>query len=324
MQNNVTPEISIIVPVYNVEKYINRCLKTIQNQTFTDFEVLIINDGTKDNSAAIAQKFCDTDKRFFLYHKTNGGLSDSRNYGLEKAKGNYVVFIDSDDYLDKNYLKVLHDECINNDADMSYCRFNYSIFNLVNMKMPISAKKEVLKKRDALNILIRDNFLHSYAWNKMYKRSLFTENKITYPSIYFEDIATSGRLLFHANKLAVSDKYLYYYLKRTNSIMSTMNAKKINDYLLSILIIRNYIEYNGAYDDYSYSLKSFARKAHFVNIYSIIRQHLIKLDFRKIRYNFRMNTKAYHYIISDNYKPVDGIPELPYKLVQPGWGKHKK
>ena len=319
------PKVSVIVPIYNVEKYLNKCLKTIKSQTFKDFEVLLINDGTKDNSAVTAQKYCDTDKRSKPYNKENAGLSDSRNYGLKLAKGEYIVFIDADDYIHKDYLYVLYHECVDNGADMSYCRFKYSYFNTgITFPMFISAKEEVMKAPDALNILIRDNFLHSYAWNKMYKKSLFDDNNITYPDMYFEDVATSGRLLFHANKIAVSDRYLYYYLKRFGSIMSTMNAKKINDFLRSALFIRNYVQLKGHYDEYKDSIYKFARKVHLVNIYSIIRQHLVHFDFRKMGYNFKMNKAAFNYIISDDYVPTEDFPDIPYKLVQPGWKKDKK
>ncbi len=322
---NDTPKISVIVPIYNVEKYIRRCLETIQAQTFTDFEALLIDDDSPDGSAKIAEEFCMKDERFKYFHKENGGLSDARNYGLERARGEYISFIDSDDYIHKDFLKIMYNECVDNDADMSYCRFKYSYFNTgITLAMPFSAKKEVMKKEDALNILIKDNYLHSYAWNKLYKAKLFSENKISYPDMYFEDIATSGRLLYNSNKIAISNKYLYYYAKRFGSIMSTMNAEKLNDYWLSVLIVRNYIQYVGEYEKYKVSVNSFARKAHLLNMYSIVRQHLIHLDFRKMKHNFNINRDIYRYIISEEYEATGGIPELPYKLLQPGWKNKEK
>ena len=318
------PKISVIVPIYNVEKYIDKCLKTIQYQTFTDFEVLLINDETPDKSMEIAKKYCDSDERFKIFNKKNGGLSDARNYGIAHAKGEYIVFIDSDDYLHKDYLYVLYHECVDNDADMSYCRFKYSYFNTgITCPMPINAGKEVMKTRDALNILIRDNYLRSYAWNKMYKRSLFTDNHITYPIMYFEDIATSGRVLYHANKIAISDRYLYYYVKRFGSIMSTMDARKINDYIRSVLIVRNHIQQQGLYEYYQKSIFSFATKMRLVNIYSIIRQHVIHFDFRKMGYNLKTNRLLFEYITSDDYQSINDFPEIPYKIHQPGRQKKK-
>lgn len=319
------PKISVIVPIYGVEKFIDKCLKSIQEQSFEDFEVLLINDETPDNSMEIARKYADSDSRFSIYNKKNGGLSDTRNYGIERAKGEYITFIDSDDYLHKDFLKVLYSECVENDADMSYCRFKYSFFNTgITFPMPFNAGKEVMKTRDALNILIRDNYLHSYAWNKLYKRRLFTDNNITYPKMYFEDIATSGRVLYNANKIAISDKYLYYYVKRFGSIMSTMDAEKINDYIRSVLIVRNYIQEQGLYDDYRKSIYSFASKMRFVNIYSILRQHVLHFDFKNMAKNLKTNKLLFEYITDDDYKSIKDFPDIPYRIIQPGRKKGEK
>ena len=319
------PKISAIVPMYKVEKFLDRCLKSIQKQTFEDFEVLMINDGSPDGSPQIAAKYEEADKRFRLYNKKNGGLSDARNYGIEKAAGEYLVFIDSDDYITEDYLDVLYHECVDNDADMSYCRYKYVLFDTgIMFPVFISAAKEVMKTRDALNILIRDTYLQSFAWNKMYKRSLFIDNNIRYPDMYFEDIATSGRVLYHANKIAITDKYLYYDVKRFGSIMSTMNAKQINDYMRSVLIVRNHVQEAGLYQDYRSSVRRMSRKMCILNVYSITRQHLLHLDFRKWIYNLRINHSAYKYVTSDKYISMDGIPDIPFKIHQPGWEKKKR
>lgn len=317
MQN---PKVSVIVPIYNVEKYLDRCLRSIQEQSFEDYEVLMINDGSPDNSAAIAQDYENKDKRFKLFTKPNGGLSDARNYGIERATGDFIAFIDSDDYIHKDYLYTMYHECVDNDADMSYCRYKYELFDS-GIKIPIivSAAKEVMKTRDALNILIRDNYLQSYAWNKLYRRSLFIDNDIRYPKMYFEDIATSGRVLYHANKIAISDKYLYYYVRRAGSIMTTMDARKINDYMRSVLIVRNHIQEKGLYDEYKKSVRSMSKKMFLLNIYSIFRLHIITLDFRKLGYNLKVNRSAFKYLTSDQYiSNSELLPDIPYKIHQPG------
>ena len=320
-----TPKVSVIVPIYNVEKFIDKCLNTIQQQSFRDFEVLLINDETPDNSMEIAKKYADSDPRFRILNKKNGGLSDARNFGLRHAEGEFVVFIDSDDYIHRDYLDVLYHECADNGADMSCCRFMYSFFNIgLKLPWPVNAAKEVMKTRDALNILIRDNYLQSYAWNKMYRRTLFTENHIEYPTMYFEDIATSGRVLYHSNKLAISDRFLYYYVQRHGSIMATMDARKINDYMRSVLIVRNHIQMMGLYEDYKKSIYHFGMKMRIVNLYSILRQHILHLDFRKLGYNFRMNKNAFLYITSDDYKAEGEFPDIPYKIHQPGWRVNRK
>ncbi len=319
------PQVSVIIPMYNVEKYIRKCLTSVKNQTFTDFEVLMIDDGSPDNSGKIAAEFEKNDKRFTLYKKVNGGLGDARNFGLERAKGKYVVFIDSDDYIKKNYIEILYNECENNGADMACCRFYYTYFNTgICLPMVIAPKKCVLPKQKALKMLIRDNTIKNYAWNKMYRKSLFTENQIYYPNMFFEDIATTGRLMFHSKKVAITNKYLYCYQKRLGSIMSTMNAKKINDFLLSVFIMRNYIQKNGKYNEYKDSLNFLVSKIFIFNIYSVIRMHLLNIDFKNMKRNFRINRYLCNYLKSENYKPVDDTPSLPVTFIQPGKRKNKK
>ncbi len=322
---NTNPRISVIVPIYKVEKFLRRCLRSIQKQTFTDFEVLLINDDSPDGSAAIAEEFCKNDPRFVLYHKENGGLSDARNYGIDRVRGEYIAFVDSDDHIHKDFLKLMYEACEKNGADMSYCKFMYSYFNTgLKLPRPSGAKTGVMTREDALNDLIMDSKFQSYAWNKLYKASLFQDYNIRYPYMYFEDIATSCRLLHKANKLAVTSRHLYYYEKRFGSIVGTMNAEKIIDYWRSVLAERNYFQNAGEYDTFKSSIVRFAGKAHAINIYSIVRQHLLHFDFRKMKYNLDTNRDIYRYIISDEYQPVDHIPEIPYKLVQPGRKKKQK
>ena len=314
MQN---PKVSVIVPIYNVEKYIDKCLSTLKNQSFRDFEVLLINDETPDNSMQIAEKYASEDSRFLIFSKKNGGLSDARNYGIEHSRGEFIVFVDSDDYLHEDYLKTMYEDCINNNADMAYCRFKHTIDKTKIKIFSINPKKSVIERDKALDMIIRDNRMHSYAWNKMYRKTLFTDNNIRYPIMYFEDVATSARVLFHANKIAVTDKNLYYYVRRSGSIMSTMNSKKIEHLLLSILITRNYIQLHGEYDKYKKAVRAVALKMRLINIYSIIKQHIICGNFKGMKTNLRTNKKLYKYIISDDYVPVEGYPELPYNIIQP-------
>ena len=316
---NTAPKISVVVPIYKVEKFLERCLISIKEQTFTDFEVLIIDDGSPDKSPEIAEEFCKTDERFTVYHKENGGLSDARNYGIERAKGEYISFIDSDDHVNKNFLREMYELCVKHDADMSYCKYMYSYFNTgIKLPRPSKAKTGVMDRDEALSNLIKDTMFQSYAWNKLYKTSLFLDNDIRYPYMYFEDIATTARLLYKSNKLAITSKHLYYYEKRFGSIVGTMNAEKISDYWRSILSERNYFQFIGEYDRYKPAILKMAKRAHAINVYSIIRQHVLNFDFRKMKYNLDTNKDIYRYIISNEYVAVEGIPEVPYKLVQPG------
>ncbi len=306
--------------MYNVEKYIGRCLLSVQNQTFSDFEVLVIDDESADSSAEIVGEFQKKDERITLYIKKNGGPGKARNYGIERAKGEYIVFIDSDDTIADNYLEVLYHECVNNKAEIACCRFYDSYcHSKLKIPMPFAPRKGVMPKEKALDKIIRDTFMRNYVWNKMYRRSLFIDNDILYPDMtFFEDMATNSRLIFHCQKVAVSAKYLYYYKKRGGSIMTKLNAEKLNDYVLALLITRNYLQYRGAYEHYRRAIHSFARKIFLSNLFSIINMHLPVKDFNGMKRNFRINRELYRYLISDSYEACEAVmPELPVRLLPP-------
>lgn len=116
-------KISIIVPIYNVEKFLPRCVESLVNQTYGNIEILLIDDGTKDNSAIMCDEYAKKYNNVKAFHKKNGGLSDARNYGIEKATGKYIAFVDSDDFVNKDYCKILYNNLIKNDADISICDF---------------------------------------------------------------------------------------------------------------------------------------------------------------------------------------------------------
>ena len=117
-------KISVIVPIYNVEKWLSKCINSILAQNFKDFELILINDGSTDNSEKICYKFLDHDNRVKYFYKKNGGLSSARNLGIKKATGKYIVFIDSDDYVDKNYLQYLYESVSKNNSQVAICNFN--------------------------------------------------------------------------------------------------------------------------------------------------------------------------------------------------------
>ncbi len=312
------PAVSIIVPIYNVEKFIGRCLLSIKKQTFRDFEVLLINDGTPDGSMKIAQKFADADKRFKIFNKENGGISDARNYGIERATGEYLVFIDSDDFIDHDYIRMLYNECVINQADISCCRYKMFFSERFILPIPLGKKSCVQDMETTLDQLIRDNSMQSFAWNKMCKRSLYTDTGIRYPMMYFEDVATLSRIMFNAKKIAITDKYLYYYVRHFNSILSTMNSKKINDYIRSYYIIRDYLEKQGVFEKFRDSLKGISKRVEVINVYSVLREHIIARNFDECFKNLETNHRLFKILNSKNFNKADeGYPELPIRITQP-------
>lgn len=312
------PKVSVIIPIYNVEKYIGRCIESVKKQTFKNFEALLIDDGTPDNSISVAEKVIGNDKRFKIFHKKNGGLSDARNFGLARAKGDFIVLVDSDDYLDRDYIRILYNECVINNTEMSCCRYKMHFGDCFVIPVPVGKKQSVLDSKYALDMLIRDNQLQSFAWNKMYKKSLFSDNNIEYPVMYFEDVATTPRLMFNSKKVAVSDKYLYCYVRRFGSILSTMNSKKINDYIRSYYILRNYFENNNSFEQVRDAFKSVSCKVSLINVYSILREHIIANDFKDTAKNLSANFRLFRYLNSEHFQITDnGYPDLPELISQP-------
>lgn len=321
MINNSTPEISVIIPVYNVEPYIHKCLNSIKSQTFTDFEAIIVDDSSPDGSIKIALEFVESDPRFKIVTRENGGLSAARNTGLQHAVGKYVAFIDSDDFIAPTYLEKLYNACEKNNADMAYCNFIYYFYKSgLKKKQMFIVKDCVMERNEAITRIISDHGLHSYAWNKLYKRSIFCDNGIEYPTMYFEDVATSPKAVFYSNRLAVTGECLYYYVKRPGSILSTMNAKKINDLFLSVMIISNFLRKNDEYEKFKKPLLRVLHKFFLCNIYSIIRLHILAFSFKGIITNFKTNKKIMQYIKSCEWSVTDKIPALPYEIKSPTKG----
>ncbi len=212
---------SIIVPVYNVEKYIEKCLNSIYSQSYENFEVIIVNDGSPDNSVDIINKYVQKDSRFKLYNKKNGGLSDARNFGVKKAKGDYIIFVDSDDYINNKTLEMINNE-INKYKNLDIIRYELSIVNEKHQivkefkHFPFSNKNI----NEAFPILLKNNYLDPaplYAVNRKFminNNFKFSENR------FHEDFGLTLKMLISAKKISSIDFCGYYYVHRNNSIMN--------------------------------------------------------------------------------------------------------
>lgn len=220
--------VSVIVPVYQVEKYIERCIQSIQKQTYKNIEILLIDDGSKDNSGKICEEYAKLDKRVKVYHKKNGGLSDARNYGIEYAKGDYFAFIDSDDFITKDFIETLLRACLDKECEIAICGYKKTSDNSIqenkNKDVKIVTKKAALEQ-SCVNA--QEHIKYTVAWNKLYKRNLFDE--IRYPvGKLHEDEATTYKLLEKANGIVVLEKEMYGYFMSASSIMrSSYNEKRL-------------------------------------------------------------------------------------------------
>jgi glycosyltransferase involved in cell wall biosynthesis len=234
MKNNL---VSIIIPVYNIDKYLERCLKSVIDQTYSNLEIILVNDGSTDNSLDICHKYQKKDNRIIVIDKKNGGLSSARNIGLEVSKGKYVTFIDSDDWVSTKYIEILYGNIIKNDADISIVDF---------VKITTAKINDLESKANITNVCLSsaefalNHHLPVMACAKLYKLSLFNNLRFT-ENIVFEDEDIMYKLFYKSEKIVYSEYIGYFYFQRNQSITAITRNKnniiKSSDSL--ILIIEN-------------------------------------------------------------------------------------
>lgn len=215
--------ISIIVTVYNLEKYISDCLESIRKQTFTNFEVIIVNDGSTDNSEKKINKFISDDERFKLFNTENKGVSEARNMALELSSGEYIIFVDGDDMITEDCLST----CMSSIMDNDIIVFNYKKLDCTGIARNTRYKASSLKNRSIETLCIEAIELEPNPWGKFYKSSIFTN--IKYPKgLLYEDYAILYQL-FKGRKVNFIDDELYIYRLREGSIMRSFDRQRIDD-----------------------------------------------------------------------------------------------
>ena len=238
--NNSENLISIVVPIYNVEKYLHRCVDSLLNQTYGNYEIILVDDGSTDDSLEICDEYRLKDKRVQVIHQDNGGLSRARNSGIKIAKGEYIAFVDSDDWVSEYYLETLINTARNTGADIVECE----IMRTSGVENSISGHSAVYisySTVEALRLLIEDNVFHQYVWNKLYRRDLMAD-------LYFphgktnEDEFWTYRIFANAQKIVKTNSVLYYYFQRNDSIMGTTYSVKRLDALEAKIQRMEYIE----------------------------------------------------------------------------------
>lgn len=223
------PEISVIVPVYNVEKYLPYCIQSLLRQTYKNFEIILIDDGSTDKSSLLCDEYEKEYHNIYSLHKENGGLSDARNYGISFARGEYITFIDSDDYVNELYLELLIISIKQTKADFSVVGvkkvYDYSSNDSYN-------KNEILIRRleseKALECILYQQFHDVSAWGMLLPKSLVSKNIFPLGRL-FEDLFTTYKFYLSTNNVAFVYAPLYYYYQRSNSIMNKLSEKYIVD-----------------------------------------------------------------------------------------------
>ena len=220
--------ISIIIPVYNVEKYLRQCLESVVNQSHKDIEILVVDDGSTDRSGTICDEYTARDKRVRVFHTENHGLSAARNYALDRTHGDYIAFLDSDDWLEETAMQTFLTAARKTGADIVACRFYEEYVGKTVEPGGIDTDFTV-EGSDILRAMVLDHKLTEDVWNKFYKASFF--KRIRFPEgLIFEDKATTYKLLQNASVLAYIPACLIHYRNRANSLSNAHSMKSLIDY----------------------------------------------------------------------------------------------
>ncbi len=226
--------ITVIVPIYKVEKYIRKCIDSILGQTYANLEIFLVDDGSPDNCGIICDEYAQRDERIIVIHKENGGLSSARNVAIDVAKGQYIMFVDSDDWVEPNFCEKSLEIALKMKVDIVAFGFE-NVFldkkcDTKRVEKRFTKNARILDSSEAIrHLILRDDIILNFAWNKIYKRGLF--EGIRYPQgFYFEDNAVTYKLINKARIIYVSDAVLYNYVIRKDSISGIwFNHKSIMD-----------------------------------------------------------------------------------------------
>ena len=296
-------KISIIIPVYNVEKYLERCLDSVLNQSYKNLEIILINDGSTDNSLDICLKYAKKDNRIKLINQNNSGISEVRNKGLEAAKGEYIAFVDSDDVIDKDMFKTLYNNLLKYDSDISSC--NYKIFhNKINFDKEEYYNK-IFTKEESLKDIISNGVLTNFLWNKLFKKELF--NNIKFPkNMIYEDMYVMPKIIEKTTKIVYTNQILYGYFQRENSYVNSFDEDKNKNYFLVINNVYNDLKKYNFLDKELKNYKVFSIYSAFLQaaksnaLYSDFmkeKQKEYKKEFKYLNKKVKLKRKLLYYLL---------------------------
>ena len=309
------PKVSVLVPIYNVEKYLEKCINSLLSQTLEDIQIILVNDGSKDNSGTIAKKYAEKNKDKVIYvEKENGGLSDARNYGLKYATGDFVAFLDSDDYIEKNAYEEMYNKAIEENADYVECDFIWEYPN----KAKIDKQYKYQNKKEMLS------FVRVVAWNKLIKRSLIIEHNLEFPKgLRYEDVEFTYKLIPYINKFAYVDKPFIHYVQREGSIANVQNERTAEIFTVLDEVIEFYKK-NNIYEEYKEELEyNYARYLLCSSLKRMCkikdkktRKELLQKTWKKLNCNFPnwKKNRILNTVNIDKNKYMKTINKFTYKI----------
>ena len=232
--------VTIVVPVYKVEKYIDKCINSILNQTYKNLEIILVDDGSPDDCGKICDRYAKLDTRINVIHKENGGLSDARNAGIDAAKGKFISFIDSDDYIEPEYIEILYRAIKKDETDIAISSHKV-IYESGAILEKATGEENILTPKETLKRILYDEGIDLSAWAKLYKLELFKEVKFLKGRL-FEDAATTYKLIDKSKKISIISVSTYNYIMRSSSITNNEFSVGKMDLITSTEEMCNYVK----------------------------------------------------------------------------------
>ncbi len=279
------PLISVIIPVYKVEKYLDKCIQSVVSQSYDNLEIILIDDGSPDMCGSMCDQWRHRDSRIKVIHQKNSGLSAARNAGLDIAKGDYIGFVDSDDWIESVMFETLLNHLTEYNADIAIC----CIDKVVNNKSVIQNihHNRIYTRRKALFELINDRIVNSFAWNKLYRKELF--NNLRYPvGKTFEDTLLTFLLFEKANRIVHINQPLYHYIRRDDSILGSWSFEV--EFNFALAQRNRFLKLSCSYPEFSQLM---IKK--FMEVFWNVKKKYLSLD--------NLNAKRYEKLITENMLP---------------------
>lgn len=251
--------ISVIIPIYKVEKYLKKCVDSIIDQSYTNLEIILVDDGSPDDCGKICDQYAEKDSRIKVIHKENGGVSQARNIGIDNTNGKYVVFIDADDYIKNNYIQKLYEQCVFYKSDIGICG-KYLVQEDGTIVDKSKSIKKVMNKEEALKELLDEKYIFTTLWDKMYKKEVLKKCKFDENKKIGEDFDYLYQAILNSDTISINtEDILYYYVKREGSAMNS--RFDINEWKNEIKLCEKIIDDTKKYFPaiYEFAIKRYTR-----------------------------------------------------------------
>jgi glycosyltransferase involved in cell wall biosynthesis len=256
----VKPLVSVVVPAFNVSRYLGRCLDSLLRQTHRPLEIIVVDDGSSDDTAAVLQRYAHEHAEVHTVSQLHRGLGPARNAALSVARGEFVAMVDADDWVEPDFITNLLRIAKETGADVVACGFTFNFWGM-RLAFPFLPRESLFSGPQAAELSIHLTRFPSFAWNKLYRRTLFDPTDPPFPNVFYEDLATTPRILLRASSVALTRRVYYHYCLRSDSITGDFGAKNVFSFAAAIDILRRELIRQGLWDAWQPSYRRLLRQA---------------------------------------------------------------